>query len=102
MYWIPFVAFLISGAVAVAAQDRYFSDLAGRGRAVSPDAEVSQRIIDAPRSLPGIVATEAARRLRALVTRQTDPESERRRLLACASVALAIACFIWTNLGWRQ
>ena len=99
MYWVPFAVFILAGVIMAAAQGSYFSDLSRRGHEVTPDSVVAQQLRDHPRSLPGTVVTETARRLRALVTHQTDPQAERRRVLACISVVFVIASFVWVALS---
>jgi hypothetical protein len=99
MYWAPFVAFMLSVALMTAAQRSYFSDLARHSQGITSDTVVAEELRARPRDLPTIVATETARRLRALVTHQDNPETERRRLFACLSVVFAIGCFVWIGLA---
>lgn len=91
------VAFAASAAVAVLLQSRYFEALALRGAGgVRHDHSWATEVRDHPTGLPWIVASETFRRLKALATHQAEPPLERLRLIAVASIALAMCCFLWT------
>jgi hypothetical protein len=94
--WTPQILFAVFAVATVVAQGRYMDALARNGGQVAPDSEVGIELRTHPGRLLPVVVSETRRRLRALVTRQSDPALERPRLVACAFIVLAIAAFVWS------
>jgi hypothetical protein len=98
-YWIPNIVFVVTGILTVAAEHVYFRAMTRRGLGVRDDNEFAAEVLSTPSRLPVIVAEETWQRLRTLATRQQDHSLERRRLLACAAIAVSVASFAWVLLA---
>jgi hypothetical protein len=94
--WTPQILFAVFGVATVIVQGRYIEALARSGGQVASDTEIGVELRAHPGRLIPVVASETSRRLRALLTRQSEPALERQRLIACLFVVLTLAAFIWS------
>jgi hypothetical protein len=99
--WVLWIAFIVSGITAAYAQRAYYDATAAAQpqSGIRADTQVSEAIRSNVGRLFQIVFVEVRHRLAALLRRQLDPELERRRWLACISIAVSIVFFVLITLG---
>jgi hypothetical protein len=93
---VRYAAFIVAGVLATVAQDRFFKALERYGPGVAaPDDEVLEQLSATPSAFPSIMVQATRRPLTALARRWPDQDVERRRRWALASIAVALALFVW-------
>ena len=94
LFGIALLVFIVAGIAASVAQNRYYQALAKESQTVSSNEEVLDEFLGHPTRMPAANARETKRRLRALVTRQSDAKLERMRREALVAVAFASGAFV--------
>jgi uncharacterized membrane protein YoaK (UPF0700 family) len=91
---MAFLIFIVAGIAASVAQNRFYQSLAKESQTVASNEEVLDAFLGHPTRMPAANARETKRRLRALVTRQSDAKLERMRREALVAVAFALGAFV--------
>jgi hypothetical protein len=89
------VLYFVVGVITALYERAYFGALASKSDSVVSVHDAGEELASNPGSLFRIVPARTGQYLRALVTRQNDPQLERRRLLALGWVVALIALFIF-------
>lgn len=88
------IVYMIFVVAAGLSQRSYFDSLAERSNAVISLHSAARELQDRPSGLIGLVVFRTTQYLRALSTRQEDPDLEFKRLRAVAMIAVMLFVFI--------
>lgn len=92
---IPWIIFVVSGLVMGQAECRFFDRVARQDSRLRTGEQLADDVYRRPSRLFAEIGREIPLMLRAFLTRQADPTSERSRRIAWAAIIATVAAMAW-------